>query len=275
MGIGIPGFVKDGVNAVKDVGAGAVNKAKDVGGGAVDLAKKGVSTAKDVGGAALDKGKDAVQFSGEILEKGAKGALDVGKDFGAGVVQWGKGTVGTVVGIASHPLETAKALGSLASNPILNPVAAPIRGAAAALQGKNPLDVYKDGAQQLKGIGEGLASDWKTTYKEHGVAGVLGLAAPDIATAVLTGGGSAAGKVGAEAAGKAVTREVAQSAATTTAREVVEDAATSSVKKQIAKDVGKEFVPGPEDVADSGRKERENGKPHQNWLEAFVDNFGF
>lgn len=275
MGIGIPSFVKKGVETVKDAGSGAVNKAKDVGSGAVDRVKdvggKVVDKAADVGETVGDKGKDVVQFSGEVLEEGGKATLGAASDFGSGVVEWGKSTVGTVAGIASHPVETAKAVGNLATNPIINPVAAPARFLIGAAQGKNPAEVYKEGADQLKGIGEGLASDWKKVYKEHGIAGVAGFAAPDVALAVLTGGGSAGAKAGGTAAAKGVAREVAESGA----REVVEDAATTSVARGTAKQIGKEVAPGPEDVTDNARKERQNLNPDQNWFEALVSNFQF
>jgi hypothetical protein len=148
MGFSIPGsgLIKKGVEGVKNLKDKAVSKAGDVGGSAV----KRLGDAKDT---VVDGAKDAVQFSGEVLEKGAQANRWVDNqklNFGKGVLEWGKGTVDTVVGIATHPVETAKAVGKLATNPVLNPmVGLPV----AAVQGKNPLEAYKEGGEQLKGIG--------------------------------------------------------------------------------------------------------------------------
>lgn len=241
------GFIKDiGKDAV-NIGKGAVNKAKDVGGGAIDKAKDvggaAVDKAKDVGGSALDKakdvGKDAVHLSKEALEWKAKQE----KNFASGVVEWGKGTVDTVVGIAKNPVATAKAVGKLAMNPVLNPIG----GTAAALvQGKNPLDAYKEGAGQLKDIGTGLLDGYKDVYKKHGVAGLAGNLAPDVAIALLSGGSGTAAKGAGTTAARAVAKEAGE--------EVVE-ASLRETAKTAARKVGKEFIPGPEDIADQARKQ--------------------
>lgn len=261
MAISIPGagLVKKGFEKAKDVGGKAVDKAKDVGGDAVDKAKdvggKAVDKAKDVGGKAIDKAKDvggdAIEFSQEAYEW----KTEQEKNFASGVLEWGKGTVNTVVGIATNPVDTAKAVGKLATNPVLNPIG----GTAAALvQGKNPVEAYKDGANDLKDIGTGLVDDYKKVYNEHGAAGVAGYVAPDLVAAVLTGGSGTAAKGGATAAGKAIAKEVA------------EEAVTDSVTKSIGKEVAKSAVPGPSDIVDGARKQ-EHSAP--NWLESLIDSF--
>lgn len=268
MAISIPGagLVKKGFEKAKDVGGKAVDKAKDVGGDAVDKAKdvggKAVDKAKDVGGSAVDKakdvggkakdlGSDAIELSQEAYEW----KTEQEKNFANGLVEWGKGSVNTVVGIATNPVDTAKAVGKLATNPALNPIG----GTAVALaQGKNPVEAYKDGANDLKDIGTGLVDDYKNVYNEHGAAGVAGYVAPDLISAVLTGGSGTAAKGGATVAGKAIAKEVA------------EEAVTDSVTKSIGKEVVKSAVPGASDIVDGARKQ-EHSAP--NWLESLVDSF--
>jgi hypothetical protein len=239
MGFGIGSIV----NKAKDIGGGVVNKAKDVGGSVVDKAR-------DVGGSVVDTasdvGGDVVHLSSEALE--FKNRQE--KNFASGVLDWGKGTVGTVVTLASHPIASAKAVGKLASNPVLNPVG----GTALALaQGKNPVKAYKDGLGDVKEIGSGLLDGYKKTYKEHGAAGLAGSIAPDVILAVATGGTSTAVEGAGEAGGKVVASAVAR-----------------DVAKSTAKSVAKKLAPGPEDVV-NGSLDHNEVEP--NFLEAFINNF--
>ncbi len=243
------GFSIPGVDLVKKGVSGAVHTAKHV-----------VSDAKDT---AVGVAKDGVHLSGEALEAGAKANQWVNQqklNFGKGVVEWGKSTVGTVVGLASHPVETAKGLEKLANNPILNPSGGLLN---AAIHGKDPIEAYKEGGDQLKGIGTGLVNDYKTQYEKNGVAGVAGYVAPDLLTAVLSGGGSAAAKGGATAAARGV------------AGAVVEQSTLKSVAKDTGKEVAKELAPDAQTLTDGARKEQDNNQPDQNWLEALVGNFSF
>ena len=250
MGFGIGNIV----NKAKDIGGSVVHKAKDVGGSVVHKAK-------DVGGSVVNKAKDVggdvVHFSSEAMEWKARQE----KNFANGVVDWGKGTVGTVTTLASHPVETVKAVGKLATNPVLNPLG----GTAVALaQGKNPITAYKDGANDLKDIGSGLIQGYKDTYKEHGVAGLAGSIAPDVVLAVASGGTATAAKGTAEVGAKAV--------ATTVAKDVAKEvgkSATRDVAKEVSKDVAKEFVPGPEDILASSL----DSDIDPNFLENFINNF--
>lgn len=255
-----------GIDTLKKVGGAAVNKVKDVGGKAVDKAKdvggKAVDVAKDAGGKAVGVAKDAVEFTAEADQFVKKQQLN----FGKGVLEWGKSSVSTVVGLASNPVDTAKAVGKLATNPVLNPVGGTV---VAAVQGKNPVEAYREGGEQLKGIGEGLVNDYKQVYKDHGAAGVAGYLAPDIALAVLSGGGSAGAKGAGTAAAKGVAKEVAEE---TVEKAVTREVAEEVVQKSIPKEVAKSLAPGPEDVADGARKEEH--KP-QNYLEALISNFQF
>lgn len=253
------GFIKDFGKGVVNAGKGAVGVAKNVGGKAVD-------TAKNAGGKAVDTAKhvghDAVHLSKEALDWKAKQE----SNFAHGVLEWGKGTVDTVVGIAKHPVATTKALGKLAANPVLNPIG----GTAIALaQGKNPAQAYKDGVGQLKDLGTGIVGGYKDVYKKYGAAGVAGNLAPDIAIAILTGGSGSAAEGAAVAGGKAVALDVAEdvagAAARATTREIAEEAvgqtarqAAGSAAKDVAKDVGKELLPGPEDIADQARRQDDN-----------------
>lgn len=255
------GIIKSAAGAAK----GAVNKAKDVGGAVVDKARDAggavVDKAKDAGGAVVDKakgaGRDAVSFSREALEWKSRQE----RNFANGVLEWGKGTVDTVVNIAKDPVGTGKAVGKLASNPVLNPIG----GTALALaQGKNPVEAYKDGVGDIKDIGVGLYDGYKEVYQEHGVAGLAGNLAPDVATAVLSGGGSTAAKAGGTAIAKGVARETAEQAVKKSAGEVAEE----SLKRRVAKDVAGELVPGAEDVVSEAKEE---DKP--NFLQALIDNF--
>lgn len=238
MGFSIGGIV----NKAKDVGGSVVHKAKDVGGSVVHKAK-------DVGGSVLHKAKDVggdvVHFSNEALEFKAKQE----KNFANGVLDWGKGTVGTVVTLASHPVESAKAVGKLATNPVLNPLGGT---AVALIQGKNPVTAYKDGLNDVKDIGSGLLDGYKQTYKDHGIAGLAGSIAPDVAIAIASGGSSTAVKGAAEVGGKAVATGL-----------------TKEVAKETVKNVAKEVAPGPEDILSASV----SGDVEPNFLEKFIANF--
>jgi hypothetical protein len=237
------GFVRDvskgAVDFAKDKGGKAIGKAKDVGESAVDKGKEAAGKAVNKAG---DLGSDAVSFSREALEWKQKQE----KNFANGVLKWGKDTVGTVVDIVSNPVESVKAVDKLVSNPVLNPIHGTVRAVA---QGKNPIEAYGEGANDLKELGTSLFNDYKETYQEHGVAGLAGSIAPDAAIALATGGSGtavrAAGTVGAKAAAK-------------------------DLAKVAAKDVVKEVVPGPEDVINEERKLEED-KP--NFLQALIENF--
>ncbi len=258
-----------GLGIVGNIGGSIVDKAKSATGTVVDKAQSATSTAvdkagdvgsgalsvaKDVGSTAKDVGSDVVSFSQE-----ANDFIDQQQtNFGNGVLEWGKGTVSTVVDIASHPIETAKAVDKLASNPLLNPVGGLVRG---AFQGKNPVESYKDGLNDVKDIGTGLYDGYKEVYQEHGLAGLAGNIAPDIATAVFTGGASAGAKTAATAGAKTVTKEIAEEAAET---------AVSRTARGTAKEIGEELVPGPEDLV----AEAQNSDVEPNFLQAFLENFG-
>ncbi|MCA9780579.1 MAG: hypothetical protein KC800_27835, partial [Candidatus Eremiobacteraeota bacterium] len=259
----------------KDVGGKAVDKAKDVSGKAVDKAKDvgsgAFDKAKDVGGKAVGKAKDVggdvVEFSKEAYEW----KQEQEKNFASGVLEWGKGTVDTVVNIAKNPVESAKAVGKLATNPVLNPV---VGLPLAAVQGKNPVDAYKEGAGDLKDIGVGIYDDYKKVYQEHGVAGLAGNLAPDIAIGILTGGSGSAAKAGGTTAAKGVAKEVAEETLEkAVTREVAEEVLEGTVKKtakEAAKDAGKELVPGPSDVVDQERGEKEDRNIWHSLLDMFV-----
>ena len=221
------------INKGASVVTGGVKKTVEAG---KDVAGKVADTGKDVAEKGVDLAKDGVKLSGEALEWRAKQELN----FGKGVLEWGKGNVDTVKGIVTNPVDTLKAVDSLASNPLLNPVGGLVRG---ALEGKNPIESYKDGAEQLGGIGKSLANDYKEQYDKNGAAGVAGYIAPDIALAILTGGSGTAAKETGKAAAKG-----------------------------IAKDVAKEVAPGPEDIVDKQRKQQESGGG--GLLQGLQDTFG-
>lgn len=268
IGSSAVGLAKDAgskaVDTAKDAGSKVVDTAKDAGGKVVDTAKsagsKVVDTAKSAGGkvvdTAKDVGRDAVHLSREALEFKAEQE----RNFANGVLEWGKGTVNTVVGIATHPVETLKAVDKLASNPVINPVGGTIR---AAIQGKNPLEAYKDGVGDLKDLGQGLYQGYKDVYDEHGVAGLAGNLAPDVAIALLTGGSGTAARAGAAGTGRAVAREVAQETAETAVTR-----GTGGAARQAAKEVAGELAPGPEDVVNESREMKE-----KNFLERLIENF--
>lgn len=259
MGLGIVGKIGGGIvdraksatSAVVDKAQGAtstvVDKAGDVGSGALGVAKDVGSKAKEVGGDVVTFSREANDFINQQQQ-----------NFNNGVLEWGKGTVGTVVDLASHPIETAKAVDKLASNPLINPVGGLVRG---AIQGKSPVETYKDGLNDVKDIGTGLYDGYKEVYDEHGIAGLAGNVAPDIALAVLSGGSSAGVKGAATVGGKAVAKEVAGEAA--------ETAVTRTVRG-TAKEIAEEFVPGPEDLV----AESQNDDVEPNFLQAFLENFG-
>lgn len=256
MGLSIPGsgLVKKAIHAGGDVARSVSH-----------LPGEAARRAGDVKDAAVGGVKDAVNLSKEVVEEGAH----QGGNFGRGVVEWGKGTVGTVTSLVTHPVQTAKAVKSLTDNPWLNPskgILNPVNLAKDAINGDNPLDRYKKGAEQLKGIGSTLVNDYKTQYEKNGAAGVAGYAAPDLVMAVLSGGSSTAAKGGATAVAKATAKEVAE--------EVVEQGATSGVKdtaRNLAKETVKSQVPDAKTVSDAER--RNQNDQHQNHLEALIGNF--
>lgn len=227
-----------GIGSIKKVGKGAVGLAKGAKDKAVGAAKDAGRKAKDVGSKAKDVGGDAVELSKDAWDWKSK----QDKNFANGLLSWGKDTVDTAVGIAKDPVGSAKAVGKLATNPALNPVAGT---ALAVAQGKNPVDAYKEGAKDLKDIGTGIFNDYKEVYQEHGLAGLAGRLAPDVATAVLTGGSGTAAKTAGTTAARGVTREAVG--------ETVKD----SVAKKTAKDVAGEVLPGPEDVVDASKENSE------------------
>lgn len=253
MGLGIlkkvGGAVSGAVSTAKNVTESVADKTKDVGGAVLDKTK-------DVGGAVLDKtkdiGGDVVEFSKEVKKFEAEQT----KNFAGGVWEWGKGTVGTVVDIAKDPVGTAKGIGELATNPVLNPVGGTIKG---LIQGKNPVEAYSDGLGDLKNIGTGLVDGYKDVYKKHGVAGLLGNIAPDVVTAIATGGSATAAKTAGTVGAKAVAKDVA---------------------KVAAKDIGKELVPGAEDIATQARETQKKDQSQTsdiepNFLQALLENFSF
>jgi hypothetical protein len=102
------------------------------------------------------------------------------------------------------------------------------------------------------------------------VAGLAGYIAPDLVSAVLSGGSSAGVKGGATVAGKAVAKEIAE--------EVVEGGAKQGLKEtaqSVGKEAVKELAPDGKTLAEGARKEDQQGQPDQNWLEALVSNFSF
>lgn len=151
--------------------------------------------------------------------------------------------------LVSHPVESVKAVGKLASNPVLNPIG----GTALALaQGKNPATAYKDGFEDVKEIGSGLLDGYKKTYKDHGIAGLAGSIAPDVVLAIASGGSSTAVEGAAEVGGKAVATGL-----------------TKEVAKETAKNVAKKVAQGPEDVLSTSV----GGDVEPNFLENFIANF--
>lgn len=272
MGFSIPGSglvkkgfeaAKDTVGKVKDAGSEVAGQVRDRGADALDTVRDSgtniVDTFQRSGSEAFSNVKEA---AGDVVEIGKesfnklpgpiKGYAEHQFNFAAGVYNWGKDTVDTVAGIVKNPIETAKGFGKLATNPVLNPVGGT---AAALIRGENPVEAFKNGASDLKDIGGGLISDYKQVYDEHGISGVAGYLAPDIALAVATGGTSAGARSGASVAARTATREVAEGVAGSAAREVTEEVA-GGVARQTAKDVGKEFIPGPTDVGSAAQEEK-------------------
>ncbi len=239
-------------------GSGLVKKAIHAGG---EVAKKASHLPGEAKKAAVGGVKDAVHLSKEVLEEGAQ----QGRNFGRGVVEWGKGSASTAVSLATHPVQTAKAVKSLADNPWLNPskgVLNPVNLAKDAIRGDNPLDRYQKGAEQIKGIGTTLANDYKDQYDKNGAAGLAGYVAPDLVSAVLSGGSTAAAKGGATAVAKAGAREVAEQGARSTARDTA---------KEVAKEAAKSQVPDGQTISDAERRNQNDSR--QNHLEALIGNF--
>ena len=205
----------------------------------LDKGKKVGASVKSTGGEIVDvvRDKDTVELGSSYQ----RFTWEQNKNFAMGVYQWGKDGVETVINVAKDPVGTAKAVGNLATNPLLNPVAGLARG---TLEGKSVGETYRDGANQLLDIGKGIGQGYADVYKERGVAGVAGYVAPDIALAFLTGGSSAAAS-GARAATKGTAKAVVKEAAKDATQEVA-----GATGRHGAKDIAKEFIPGPEDSVD-------------------------
>lgn len=219
----------------------------------LDKSKDAGKTIRSRGGEALqaikektpDSVEHAIQDTVQLGSRYQKFSWGQSKNFAQGVYQWGKDGVDTVVNVAKDPVGTAKAVGDLATNPLLNPVAGLARG---VVEGKSVGQTYRDGAGQLADIGKGIGQGYADVYKEHGVAGVAGYVAPDIALAVLTGGSSATA-TGAGAATKGTAKAVIKESAGSIAKDAPKEVAEAA-RRRTVKDVGKEFLPGPEDSVD-------------------------
>lgn len=212
-----------------------------------NVARRAVARVSDAGGQVVDRvaraGRDVATFSQEALEFKQRQE----RNFAMGVYEWGKGTVDTVVGIAKDPVGTARGLGDLATNPLISPVAGFAR---AGLEGRSPNEALAQGYRDLRDIGGGLVGGYKDVYREHGAAGLAGNLAPDVVTALVSGGTGTAARTG----GRAVVREVAEESA----EQVVQETASRSTRgalRQAGRDVAEEFVPGKEDVAAEAQEE--------------------
>jgi len=209
--------------------------------------QKVVHRATGVAESARQTGRDLLTLSSEALEFKQRQE----RNFGMGVYEWGKGTVDTVVGIARDPVGTARGLGELAQNPVLNPVGGL---ANAAREGQSPREAMAEGFRDLRAIGSGLVDGYKDVYREHGAAGLAGNLAPDVVTAVVSGGTATAARTG----GRAVAKEVVQESVEQAGSEIAEEATDQTVRGaagRVGRDVAGEVAPGYEDVAVEAQEE--------------------
>lgn len=279
----IGGNLKGGGNLLKDKwrdgGGNIKDKLQDAGGNLKDKAQEGGSLAQDKLQDVAELSREGLQSVGqdalavasnpwispagpllstlqgksplEAYADGAKQLFQGGKDFAGGLEHYARDEVGTIKNIALNPLDTLKGLGELASNPWLSPVGLPTSLVRSALERKNPLDYYADGAEQLKDLGGNLVADYQEVYAEHGLAGLAGYLAPEIALTILSGGGTAGGK-----------------------------ASAGLVAREIAKNLATEPF-GKINIADAARQTREDRMrgeddgPSAGWLQGLADNFSW
>lgn len=181
------------------IGLGSLGrKISGLASGGVHLAKSAAHVASSALDGVEKGGYAAVQFSLKAEQMLSRQE----QNFGAGMVDWGKSSLSTLNTIAHHPLLTAESIGSLAMNPLINPLAIPTDLLKGWVQGQSPRQVFQQGADQLVGLEKAVTSDYRNEYKKHGVAGVAGQITADVLFAVATGGESKAGEAVAEAGAK-------------------------------------------------------------------------
>jgi hypothetical protein len=204
------------------MGWGIIGKAFHTATHAVSSATSSVvnATSSVVDDTASTIAHDTTSFSDEVAEQG--------ENFAGGVVDWGKSAYGTVKTLATHPLESAEAFGNLATNPVLDPLGGLVKD---TIEGKNPIQGYKDGLSQLGTLGKAIGSDYSDEYKKNGAAGVAGYVVPDLLLALATDGSGDA----AEATGKVATKAVAEDVGKTGA----EDAAKGGLRSTVESGVNK------------------------------------
>ena len=138
-----------------------------------------------------------------------------------GVGEWAKSNWETARDVVKDPRNTLRGIDSAAR---FNPVYGIPAG---ILEGKNPAEVLGDNYRLGTGIRDNVVKEYRDIRDEHGYAGVAGYIAPEVALAVATAGSG--------------------SAASTTAR-------------TVAKETGKELVPGPTDVVTEAAQADQNDR---------------
>lgn len=138
----------------------------------------------------------------ENLERGSLWARRQQGNFQLGVLEWGKDNADPLLHLVQNPVESARAIDRIANNVVINPAGAFMRG---AVDGKTPLQVINEDLGEWRTIGEATVADYTDVYRDHGVAGVAGYLAPDLALAILTAGEGNA----ARASGRQFLRDVA------------------------------------------------------------------
>lgn len=200
-----------GVDVAKDGASRRFNLARDVVSLSNDamnyvnrqnakVAKGAFDTVKGITGKAIDVAGGAVSTAGKVASKAGDGAAFVAKqpvNFGNGVVDWGKDVVGGIADVVTDPVGTAKGVGNMVTNPVLNPlVGVPYQMS----QGKGLVDAYKDGFSEANQVAGALFDGYNETRKEHGYAGLAGRFAPDLILSLGTGGAEAGVRGGTVAA---------------------------------------------------------------------------
>lgn len=139
---------------------------------------------------AANRVRSAGQTASRVLERTLSAGGDAVGNFVSGVGDGAAGLVEGVVTAVTNPVQTVQALGRIAN--AVNPVMM----VSEAVQGRDPLGAARE---LVGGIVDGIKEDYARTGRDHGAAGQGGRLVFDVATTLLTGGSTAAGRVGTRA----------------------------------------------------------------------------
>lgn len=174
----------------------AVRAPGEIAGAVTRVGSQAVAGALELGGnrRAAEQVRRAGRTASAVLHQSSEGAGEIASNFVSGVGDGVGGLVDSIGTAVAHPVQTLEGLNRL--NQLVNPLAQMDAAVREVAQGRSPLNVYRQNAETVSGIIEGVREDYRRTGRDHGTAGQVGRAAFDILSTVLTGGESAVGRTG-------------------------------------------------------------------------------